>query len=167
MKTISSDIESNNLCPLCRQPMFEHADESDDESDEEEESNIFASITSITQRLVRRGVTMADMVAVYLQYEHDNDPDYSIEHTDAVEIKITDIVNEITTEAIEIHSKAQDHEQESYVIDINDDVDIWEDLDSDDDNEWEDIESTSKPTITFKNIRIMIRDSLHRSVSYV
>lgn len=166
MKTVSSDIESNNLCPLCRHPMFEHTDEDDDESDaDEEEISIHASIISITRRLCSHGVTMADMVAVYLQYEHDNDPDYSIDRTDAVEIKITDIVDEITNEAVEIHNKKQKPDQESHIIDIDNDSDIWEDLDSDDDNEWEDIECVSLNTpIVTKDIRIMIRESLARSV---
>jgi hypothetical protein len=93
-------MESSNLCPCCRHPMFEHPDEdieeSDDESDEEsEDENEFATIEEICADFQSQGATYLDLCSLLVNRYSKVDPRYTDEAIDVMERRVDETLDRL------------------------------------------------------------------------
>ena len=123
-KCMMQSLGNNNTCPCCRAVLIEEpAEESDDESEYEdsdsgesdtdsesgEPENAVGEIETIAERLLQKGYTMTDMVALLtMRASKRDDKKYTTEYYNHLEEEFENICDEVDTNAEEMALFAQE-----------------------------------------------------------
>ena len=113
-------LGNNNTCPCCRSVLIEESDgeseyedsdsgESDTDSESGEPEHALGEIETISERLLQKGYTMTDMVALLtMRASKRDDKKYTTEYYNHLEEEFENICDEVDTNAEEMTLFAQE-----------------------------------------------------------
>lgn len=119
-KCMMQSLGNNNTCPCCRSVLIEEpaeeseyedsdSGESDTDSESGEPENALGEIETIAERLLQKGYTMTDMVALLtMRASKRDDKKYTTEYYNHLEEEFENICDEVDTNAEEMALFAQE-----------------------------------------------------------